>query len=446
MTPSPDLLPGPVWMKKAWGYKENPFPQTGVARLGGTDLRENGLLFRRDVQPELFKEAVEKFVLGPSYSGAKFGYLWSLGSGQETIGDYGALGYGKSVLLQDLVEEVNEDFGRNLLLEVGLDDEDADEHKLCAVLSSFDMANARSLAAVFFEATRYACKFRRTEDTPTLAERLRAELVERVKSDDPHDLHQAVQDEVDRVRGRTLGPPIDEFIHHLCVGDATQTGRYIEAVKSGARGRVQAANYLATLLHFARAAGIRHVLLGCDQLEDFAASTTTKQKRVVETERFRDYVLELQPMADMLSVIVTLHPRAEHAIGDIWRLADLPDFDPNRPRNARHVVILRELTEVDQVERLFEPYLRAGRRSPEDHSDPLAPFTHEAVAEILGLTSGKARDLLRAGYALWEEGAAANWDRIDGSHVAATLTSLDLAEDEDVVGVTNESTTAAIWE
>src|SRR5204863_9696531 len=134
-------------------------------------------------------------------------------------------------------------FGRKLLLEAGLDDEDAEEHRICAVLSSFDMANARSLAAVFFEATRYACKFRRDDDAPTLAERLRAELVKRLHSDDPHDLHQAVVEEVDRVRGRTLGPPIDEFIHHLCVGDPAQTGRYIEAVKAGARGRVQAANF-----------------------------------------------------------------------------------------------------------------------------------------------------------------------------------------------------------
>ena len=91
----------------------------------------------------------------------------------------------------------------------------------------------------------------------------------------------------------------------------------IEAVKAGSRARVGAANYLATFLLFAKAAGIKHVLLGCDQLEDFAATSTTKQKRTVETERFRDYVLELQPMADMLSTVVTLHPRAAQAIGEM---------------------------------------------------------------------------------------------------------------------------------
>jgi len=433
MTPAANPQPAPVHLKKAWGLKRNPFPHTGVARLGGSDLRENGLLFRRDVQPEQFRETVEKFVLGPAYSGTKFCYLWSLGSGPEGPGDYGALGYGKSVLLQDLVEEINEDFGRTLLLEAGLDEEDADEHRICAVLASFDMANARSLAAVFFEATRYACKFRRADDAPTLAERLQAELVRRIKSDDPDDLQEAVQDEIDRVRGRTLGPAVDEFIRHLCAGDAAQTGRYIEAVRTGARGRVQAANYLATLLHFARAAGVHHVLLGCDQLEDFAATSTTRQKRQVETERFRDFVLELQPMADMLAVVVTLHPRAEHAIGEMWRLADLPDFDPTRTRNARHVVVLRELESVDQVKKLFEPYLAAARRDEGYEGNGLAPFTDDAVDEILSITSGKPRDLLRAAYALVEEGAAENWSEIGSQQVAATLASLDLAGgDEDV--------------
>jgi len=75
---------------------------------------------------------------------------------------------------------------------------------------------------------------------------------------------------------------------------------------------------------------VEHILLGCDQLEDFAATTTTKAKRAVEVERFRDYVLELQPMADMLTCVVTLHPRAEQAIGEMWRLADLPNFAPDR--------------------------------------------------------------------------------------------------------------------
>ena len=36
------------------------------------------------------------------------------------------------------------------------------------------------------------------------------------------------------------------------------------------------------------------------------------------TERFRDVILETLPMADMLSVVVTMHPRAAVTIGTAW--------------------------------------------------------------------------------------------------------------------------------
>ena len=119
--------------------------------------------------------------------------------------------------------------------------------------------------------------------------------------------------------------------------------------------------YLATLLIFAKAAGIEHVLLCCDQLEDFASTTTSRQKRTLETERFRDYILELQPMSDMLSCVITMHPRAAQAIGTEWRLADLPSYDHDREENRHRVVILRSLEDVDHVSGLLLKYLEAFR-------------------------------------------------------------------------------------
>jgi hypothetical protein len=417
-------MPGVVWMKKTWGLEHNPFPAGGIARLGGEDDRENGLLFRPQVQKEKVDETVEKFVLGAAYSGLKFAYLWSLGTGLAG-GD--ARGYGKSSLLQYLVEEINRDFGRSLLISCGLDEEDADENPLCAVLSSFDMANARSLAAVFFEATRYACRFR-THDEPTLAERLRARLVERLGTDNESALREAVYEVADNIRGRTLGPPVDDLVKHLCAGDTQRLGRFIEDVKAGARARVGAANYLATFLLFVKAAGVPHVLLGCDQLEDFAATSTTKQKRTVETERFRDYVFELQPMADLLTVVVTLHPRAEQAIGEIWRLADLPSFAHDRVENDRHVVVLHEISNPERARALLQPYLAAARRDA--NGDSLAPFSEAAIEVMLSRSDGKPRDLLRKAFALIDHGAARNWEEITPEQAADVLDSLSASEDD----------------
>jgi hypothetical protein len=425
MTTSPAQMPGILWLKKTWGLKHNPFPDSGMARLGGEDIRENGLLFRPDVQPEQVNEAIQKFVLGAAFSGLKFGYLWSLGGGLGSD----QRGFGKSSLLQYLVEETNKDFGHRFFLEQGLDEEDAEEHAMCAVLASFDMANARSLAAVFFQATHYACRFS-VMDHPTLAERLRLRLVEQVGTDDRARLVATVHDVADRLRGRTLGPPKEEFIELLCAGDQVALSRHIESVKEGARGRVGAANYLATFLLFTKAAGVPHVLLGCDELEDFAATTTTKQKRTVETERFRDYVLELLPMADMLTTVVTLHPRASQAIGEMWRLADLPNFAPDRDENRPRVVVLEALERREQAAKLLQPYLQAARREATD-SDSQAPFSDEAIDVLFDRSHGKPRDLLRKAHTLIQQGSDANVNVITAEYAAPILDSLAMSDEEE---------------
>jgi hypothetical protein len=434
--------PGLVWMKNVWKFRHNPFPSAGIARLGGTDNRENGLLFRPEVQKEKVQEAIEKFVLGATYSGMKFGYLWSIG----LAGEYGGgdvRGYGKSSMLQYLVEEINLDFGKQFILDCGLDESDALDNPLCAVLASFDMATARSLAAVFFEATRYACRFRKGAE-PTLATRLHGRLVAKLGTSKKPKLIAAVAQVSDETVGRTLGPPIDDFIELLCEGDATKLGRYIEGVKPGARGRVPAANYLATLLFFAKAAGINHVLLGCDQLEDFAATSTTRGKRALEVERFRDYVMELQPMADMLTVVVTLHPRAEEAIGEMWRLADLPSLAPGRVENESRIVVLDRIESIERAKALLKPYL-VDARTQDAPADDFAPFTGDAIELLLSRSDGKPRDLLRKAHALIEEGASRNWDEIDSRGAASILETLSFEDVEVDTATTSKGSIEEIW-
>jgi hypothetical protein len=294
---------------------------------------------------------------------------------------------------------------------------------------------------VFFEATLYACRFKAHEN-PTLAKRLHARLCERLDTDDPARLQEAVLDTYDAIVGRTLGPPEAEFLRRLCSGDERAIREHVNQVSPAKRARTTAANYFATLLLFAKASGIRHVLLGCDQLEDFAATTTAKQKRAQETERFRDYVLELQPMADMLSVIVTLHPRAATVIGTEWRLADLPSFNHADPQNDRHVVVLHEITGRGEAEALLKPYLADARKEGAESRGDLYPFTAEAIDAILQRSDGKPRDVLRRAHALIERGAEENWDVIDADHASKVLDSIAahlVDEDEIVAAPTPES-------
>jgi len=424
-----------VWIKRKWKLRENPFPNEAIARLGGQDKRENGLLFTPVVQDDKVRESMEKFVLGAAYDGLKFGYLWSLGTGPN--GD--ARGFGKSSLMQYMVEQVNQDFGLRAFLDVGLDETDADGSPICAVLASFDMANARSLNAVFFEAARYACRFKTDENQSTLAERIRDRLVNEIGSDKESKLLEAVQTVQTNLRGRTLGPPVAEFLRLLCVGEPSELAAHVDGVTPTRRTRNGAA-YLATLLLFIQASGINRVMLCCDQLEDFAATTTTRQKRTLETERFRDYVLELQPMSDMLSCVVTMHPRATQAIGDMWSLADLPSYDYDRAENQHRVVVLDNIRTEEKTGILIRQYLEAAQTVPAPTENPFYPFDSDAMHVLFTRSDGKPRDLLRKAHSLITEGAGRNWDLITGERAANILDSFVGADDDDFVNPSGEST------
>ena len=428
-------MPQILWMKTKWNLKENPFPNEAVARLGGRDNRENGLLFTPDVQEDKVQESMEKFVLGAVFDGLKFGYLWSLGTGLN--GD--ARGFGKSSLMQYMVEHINHDFGQNVFLEAGLGETDAAENPICAVLASFDMANARSLSAVFFEAARYACRFKTDDNRPTLAERIRDRLVSKVGSDKESDMLAAVEAVQTNLRGRTLGPPVAEFLRLLCAGNFSELAAHVDGVTSTRRTRNGAA-YLATLLLVIQAAGINRVILCCDQLEDFAATTTTSQKRFLETERFRDYVLELQPMSDMLTCVVTMHPRATQAIGRMWGLADLPSYDHDRAENQHRVVILERIHSAEKAGVLITRYLEEARTAPAPSGNHFYPFDSDAVHVLFTRSDGKPRDLLRKAHSLITEGAASNWDIIDGGRAADVLDTFMDADVDDYVSPSGGST------
>lgn len=429
MTPAPNMrMAGTVWLKKTWQLNNNPFPTTGIARLGGNDRRENGLLYDPGVSPERIAEATEKFVLGAAFSGLKFGYLWSMGT---SGGDPDARGFGKSVLMQHLCWSLNEDFGKSAYLSCGLDEDDAAQAPMCGLLTSFDTTQIRSLGAALFTAVEYATDFRNTADEPTLAQRLRERLIKLAGTDDSEALGSLVADQHRSLRGRTMGPPVDALITALCDADPNAASDLLDKITATTRTR-NGAVYLATFLLFAAAAGIKHVLLCCDQLEDLASTTTAKSKRDLETERFRDVVLETLPMADMLSVIVTMHPRAALTIGQAWGLADLPTFEVSEA-NKHRVVVLHPLKDAAQASRLVSAYLDAARKDDSERSPgDLFPFNTEAIESIFTRSNRKPRDVLRKAHGLIEAGAADNLDLIDADAVARFLDALGPETDDNL--------------
>jgi hypothetical protein len=438
MTPSPHAA-AQVWIKKTWKLRNNPFPTTGIARLGGADQRENGLLYDPAVNADKLQETIDKFVLGAAFSGLRFGYLWSTGTGP---GDSDARGFGKSVLMQHLSSSLNEDFGKAAYLSAGLDEDDAAEAPICGLLTSFDTAQIRSLNAALFTAVEYATDFRSHEE-PTLVERLRTALVERAGADEVSVLAKLVAEQQRNLRGRTLGPPDEKLITALVDADPTIAADYLDKVKPASRTR-NGGIYLATFLLFAAAAGMKHVLLCCDQLEDLASKTTAKSKRDLETERFRDIILETLPMADMLSIVVTMHPRAALTIGTAWELADLPSFEISEA-NKHRVVVLPPLRNVDMATQLLTTYLYAARKNPAEHEhDDLFPFTPQAVAALFSRSNRKPRDVLRKAHGLVEAAAGDNLEQVDEDAVTRYLDALGPDTDDDLGPVVSTATSSSL--
>ncbi|GAA2500310.1 MULTISPECIES: hypothetical protein [Actinomycetes] len=410
--------PGIVWIKREWRMRKNPFPSTGMAGFGRQDDRENGLLYEPGVHAEQLQEAIEKFILGMSYSGLKFGYLWSVGI---VPGDSDARGFGKSVLMQHLAREVNKDFGESAYLQAGLDEEDAAEVPVCCLVTGFDTANVRSLGAALFAAVEYAVTYSAGGEEKPLAERLREQLVQRVGSADVRDLVKAVTDEHRSIKGRTLGPPDDKLIVALCEEGGEAAAEHLRLVTPVSRSR-NGASCMATFLLFAAAAGMKHVLVFCDQLEDLASTTTARAKRILEVEKFRDVLVETLPMADMVTMVVTMHPRASLAIGTAWALADLPAFELTEA-NRQSTVRLPALRNAAQAAQLLKPYLTAATKegTVRDEGDELFPFTSEAIACLFDRSTRKPRDVLRKAHIVTLAAAAENLSRIDTADVLRYL-------------------------
>jgi hypothetical protein len=430
-------LPAVAWIRNKWGLERNPFPSEGIAVLGGSDDRENGRLFRPEVQTQQFDEAIGKFVLGAIYNGQRFGALWS----QSTVLDPDSRGYGKSVLLQYLSCFLNEDFGKAAFAKVGMDESDAEQNPVCALLASFDTASTKNLNSLFFSAVEYGTDFRLHDDDPTLYERLYERLCAVVGTDDTMTLMERCHDAYRALKGRTLGPPEEKFLAALCAGESRAVQDYLDEITPLKRSR-SGANFLATMLLFIKAAGIGKVMLFCDQLEDFASPQTPKKTRSIEVERFRDIVAELLPMADMVSVVVTMHPRALASIEEFWQLADLPSLRVDEA-NRHIVVVMPPLETPDQAKRLLSAYLNASRRDGASETDLLSPFTEDAVEELWEHSTKKPRDLLRKAQKMITFAAEENLQQIDAAAVEDHLSLIAGGDDEVVVGPSSNTAVVA---
>ncbi|MFG3525196.1 hypothetical protein ACGF8B_00465 [Streptomyces sp. NPDC047917] len=315
-----------------------------------------------------------------------------------------------------MATRINDDFGKEVYLSAGLDEVDAAEVPICCLLTGFDTVQVRTLSAAFFAAVENAIKVR-AADGMTLAGRIRERIVDTTGISDAKKLADAVSAGHRSLLGRTLGPPDEKLIAALCESDSTAAEEYVTGITPTTRSRSGAVQ-MATFLLFAAAAGMKHVLVFCDQLEDLANSGTAKAKRELEVERFRDLIVETMPMADMVTMVVTMHPRAAITLENPWQLADLPSFALTE-QNAGSTVKLPPLRDTAQAAQLLRPYLRAETKPEATRvwGDELYPFTEEAVSCLFNRSLRKPRDVLRKAHDVLEAMAGRNLKRIDAQDV-----------------------------
>lgn len=149
-------------------------------------------------------------------------------------------------------------------------------------------------------------------------------------------------------------------------------------------------------------------------------------------------------MADMLSVVVTMHPRAALTIGTAWELADLPTFEVSEA-NKHRIVVLPPLHRVEEASKLLAKYLDAARKSDSGRQPgDLYPFTDGAVEALFARSNRKPRDILRKAHGLIEAAAGENIDHVDEAAVGRYLDAMGPDTDSDIGPVVAGPTGTAI--
>jgi hypothetical protein len=223
-------------------------------------------------------------------------------------------------------------------------------------------------------------------------------VIDKLGSDDAGAIASHVRDTWSAIGG-TSGPLRPELVQAFATGGSKQLRLELSAVSPTARLR-NGLQYLDFALAVLGAAGIDHLFLMIDQLEDLATNrSVTAPKRSREIGRIRD-LLESTPYATRLHMIFTFHNRAAQVLDRFWEENRLPSFEVSAS-NTSAVVVLGGIKDTEQAKELLRVYLEDARIEQVD--DDLLPFETGAVDVLREVSEGRpgpllnrARELLNA--------------------------------------------------
>jgi hypothetical protein len=379
-------------MEEAWKLDGNPFPPEGIRRLGKHEP------FSPNVFPDETADFKRKLVRGAIQGQRSVGFLWSRGRGGDT-------GYGKTTLMEASAREINADLGQKVLLESGMKPERLGP--IAAVYANLNNLDTSGLYPVLFHAVIDAAT-PPGDGQPALADELRDRIVAAV-GDQSYAIEGAIRA---AYRGISPGgaPLRQELLNAFVAGGAADLHKQLGQVSQASRLR-SGLQYLDFLMAVLAAAGVEHLYLFIDQLEDLATNKSiTSAKRSREIGRIRD-LLEAEPYASRAHWVFTFHNSAAIVLERFWELNRLPRFEI-APDNTASVVVLRGLSNDDQVAELLKVYLEEKRLEPVD--DELMPFKPDALAVLREVAQDRVGIVLSRAHELFNAAAERGRGEIDG--------------------------------
>jgi len=414
-------------MREAWGLHHNPFPAGAIAGEDSMNSPYNSDIVSAD--HDLFMEKlIVKAVLPP---GREFGYLWSQGRHDDT-------GFGKTTIMLRAALELNADFGEAVAAEFGL----PEGTKIAAVWASMKTTGVTGIYALLFNSMIYGARRQVTEE-PSLVEKC-WESIATLRSIDMSNIDEcttAIRDEMIATHRRLFpGYPElrEDIIEGLTSGNLDTLLSRMEQVTQAGRTRNGLA-YFEAFYTLVRAAGVEHLFVFVDQLEDLAtARNVPRATRQREVGRFRDIFAETAGFRGHCHAVFTFHNRAGQALADFWQLERLnPPFWPQDPMGKPATVIVKGVTSISQVEKLLATYLDSVRANPTGTAEPFEP---SAFQVLLDRCDGRIGQLLPEAYAILEQAAEVQLPTISAQFILEnmpaptdTQPSVDTASDQDTL-------------
>ncbi len=378
-------------MEEAWGLDGNPFPSEAV---NAPDQPYSPNVFDNELD-----EFRRKLVRGCIGGSANIGFLWSQGIRADT-------GFGKTTLMRQIAKEINRDFGAGTLAKAGV--QPGKLAPVAAAYSNLDTMDATGLYPVLFNAVVDLAQAPSGE--LDVLDKARERIARTLGADDGGALDSHIRDTWLRIAG-TAGPLRPELTTAFA-GGGMQKLREVLSTASVARRVRSGHQYFQFALCILAAAGIDHLYLMIDQLEDLATNKSiSSAKRSREIGRIRD-MLEGPPYANRVHFIFTFHNEAARVLANYWTQNRLPSFEIS-PGNTASVVVLRGLKDDEQVRQLLRVYLE-DHRDDNSRDSELTPFEPEALGVLKSVSDGRVGVLLNRAHVLIHSAAERGLPRITG--------------------------------